>query len=90
MGIYVYTFELLIKSAHEAVGEGISEKCGSHSLPRSSLARNLSGSLNKSSMVVGVLLDHGLREALLLRTLLLRSPTVNKRDCSISLHVSFN
>ena len=30
----------------------------------------------KTSTVVGVLLDHGLGEALLLRTLLLRSPTV--------------
>ena len=31
----------------------------------------------KTSTVVGVLLDHGLEEALLLRTLLLRGPIVN-------------
>ena len=44
---------------------------------------NESGGI-KTSTVVGVLLDHGLGEALLLKTLLLRSPTVFKlRLCLI-------
>ena len=73
---YENTVELLNKSAHGAAREGISENCGTPTLYRKARSLEMNPVVLKTSTVVGVLFDHGLREAPLLRTLLLRSPTV--------------
>ena len=65
------TVGLFNKSAHGAVGKGISEKCGTPIFYRKARSLEMNPVALKTSTVVGVLLDHGLGEALLLR-----SPTV--------------
>ena len=72
----MYTVGLLNKSAHGAVGEGISEKCGTLTLYRKARSFKMNRVGFKTSTVVEVLFDHGSRKALLLRTLSLRRPTV--------------